>query len=77
MKRSEALDLIKKQWNESTSFPSDQAVAEFILTALERAGMQPPRRQAKSWAELGIVAAPEETEQPRFIVSMWEDEDEA
>ncbi len=77
MKRSEALDLIKKQWNESTSFPSDQAVAEFILTALERAGMQPPRRQAKNWAELGIVAAPEETEQPRFIVSEWEPEDEA
>jgi hypothetical protein len=52
-------------------------VAEFILKALEKAGMQPPRRQAKNWAELGIVAAPEETEQPRFIVSEWEPEDEA
>lgn len=76
MKRSEAIDLIKKQWNESTSFPSDQAVAEFILTALERAGMQPPRRQAKSWAELDIFASEDEKELPRFIISMWESEDE-
>lgn len=76
MKRSEAIDLIKKQWNESTSFPSDQAVAEFILKALEKAGMQPPRRQAKSWAELGIPDSDMNSEAPSFIISEWESEDE-
>jgi len=77
MKRSEAIDLIKKQWNESTSFPSDQAVAEFILKALEKAGMQPPRRQAKTWSELGIPDSDMNSEAPRFIISEWESEDEA
>jgi hypothetical protein len=42
MKRSEMIDIIKKQWNESTSFPSDTAVAEYILKAIEKAGMLPP-----------------------------------
>ena len=76
MKRSEAIDLIKKQWNESTSFPSDQAVAEFILKALEKAGMQPPRRQAKTWQELGLPDTHVDSEAPRFTVNMWESEDE-
>lgn len=77
MKRSDAIDLIKKQWNESTSFPSDQAVAEFILTALEKAGMQPPRRKAKTWAELGLPDTHVDSEEPNFIISEWESEDEA
>ncbi len=43
MKRSEMLELIKKQWVDSTSFPTDTAVAEYILDAIENAGMLPPR----------------------------------
>lgn len=62
MKRSEALDLIKKQWNESTSFPTDQAVAEYILSALEKAGMLPPLSNLNS---LGTKD------------NAWEPEDEA
>lgn len=43
MKRSEMLQLIKAQWQNSTSFPSDDAVAKYILDAVEKAGMMPPK----------------------------------
>lgn len=42
MKRSEMLDIIKKQWVQSTSFPTDEAVAIYILDAIEKAGMLAP-----------------------------------
>jgi hypothetical protein len=42
MKRSEMLEIIKRQWQDSTSFPSDDSVAKSILDAIEKAGMLPP-----------------------------------
>lgn len=44
MKRSKMLEIIKKQWNNSTSFPTDDAVAKYILDEIEKAGMLPPER---------------------------------
>lgn len=42
MKRSKALKIIIEQWKDSTSFPADELVANYILRALEEAGMSPP-----------------------------------
>ncbi len=42
MKRSEMLELIKNIWANSTSWRSDDIVAEKILRTIEEAGMLPP-----------------------------------
>ena len=52
MKRSEAIEIIKKCWIDSSSFPTDDLVAKYILDALETAGMLPPERDI--WIEKHI-----------------------
>jgi hypothetical protein len=42
MKRSEMLELMKNRLHGADSFKSDLAVVDYILRAMEEAGMSPP-----------------------------------
>jgi hypothetical protein len=82
MKRSQMLEIIKEQWTNSTSFPTDQAVAEYILKAIEKAGMLPPPDDISTLAidgDNGITIAvsynhPPAKDPTNGIYQGWEDE---
>lgn len=42
MKRSEMISIIKSAWVDSSSFPTDDLVAKYILDKIEAAGMLAP-----------------------------------
>jgi len=69
MKRSEILKLIEETWKNSTSFPTDRLVAEYILKVIEKAGMLPPIIKEKSW----II---NDNEEMIYSVNEWEPEDD-
>ena len=68
MKRSEILKIIQDCWVDSTSFPTDSAVANYILKAIEKAGMQPPQHYDSYY---------DDEPECDGMISEWEPEDEA
>lgn len=83
MKRSEALKIIDDTYSEFCedwiradldNLEGFVALNERILSALERAGMIPPARQAIKWSELGVPDE-DQLEKPRFSIYKWEPEE--
>lgn len=72
MKRSEMLKLIQDCWADTTSFPTDVAVAKYILDTIEKQGMLPPKQQnSVQFSEHSINGR---TEYEYFNVNTWESE---
>lgn len=69
MKRNAMIEVIKKVWADSTSWPSDQIVADKILEAIEKAGMVPPIIPEKSYTMLP-------NGELTYAVHEWEPEDD-
>lgn len=66
MKRSEMKEVIKKVWIGSSSWPTDDIVAEGILEAIEKTGMLPPtwtRNKSKFPGDVN-----------HYTVNEWEEE---
>jgi hypothetical protein len=75
MKRSEMVEEIRKILAMNGKDNGYGELEEAILHHIEHFNMQPPRRMAKTWSEIGIPDC-SQLEAPRFMVNMWEAENE-
>lgn len=75
MKRSEAVEEIRKILAMNGKDNGEGELEEVLLHTMEVLGMLPPRRKALSWSEIGIPDD-DQTEKPNFTVYKWEPEDD-
>ena len=75
MKRSEALEEIRKILAMNGKDSGMGELEEALLHTVESIGMRPPNRKALSWSEIGIPDD-DQIEKPNFTVYKWESEDE-
>jgi len=71
MKRSEAINVIKKAMTRWNGAYYDMSIEEYILDCIEEAGMLPPYDAKRAIEANGGVLPP----RPEFAFNVWEKED--